>query len=421
MRNHLLVRFFSFLLVCVLLLPLVVACGNDLEENEIKVKWRRGFVGSDLHETDPLTLVKKADGYSYTDVITVPEKGTRITFTDSNAEGSVDTDYATKDVFVLSHWVIQDDEWVLEHPGDNYTGTGGRAGEISRWKGDDVIYSYVTTYDNESIRLCYRSGQTGGNKHKITFPKVYAEKTLEKGTLLTSTSKVAKDLLVQKFLQTSKEESWYEELKGITVYAMGDSYFAGEKNGKAYVWPNLMAQKYNMKLENYGRGGSTLSNTEGHNPMCMRIGDMAAGAPDIILLEGGRNDFNQNVKIGEVSSTDSSTLCGGINSCIDQLQSKYPGALIIGITCWGYNATNGIGNKQADYGNAMMEVCAARGIPCFNAMDKASTGVDMDSKSFRGTYSEHEGDVSHLNTAGMILVEPAFERFIAEQYQIFKK
>ena len=76
MRNHLLMRFLSFLLVCVLLLPLVVACGNDLEENEIKVKWRRGFVGSDLHETDPLTLVKKADGYSYTDVITVPEKGT---------------------------------------------------------------------------------------------------------------------------------------------------------------------------------------------------------------------------------------------------------------------------------------------------------------------------------------------------------
>lgn len=420
MKKGTLIRFLSFMLVCALLLPTVIACGNDLEENEIKVKWRRGFVGSDLHETDALTLVKKADGYSYTDVITIPEKGTRITFTDCNAEGSVDTDYATKEIFVLSHWIEQDGEWVLEHPGDNYTGTGGRAGEITRWKGDDVVYSYVTSYDNESIRLCYRSGQTGTNKSKIEFPRVYAERTLDKGTLLSSESNVLKDLLVHKFLQTSKDELWYEELEGITMYAMGDSYFGGSKNGVEYVWPNLMAQKYEMEFRNYGIGGSSVCN-RGHKPMCNRISEMTVGSPDIVLLEGGRNDFVGGFALGDVNSTDPATFCGGINSCIDQLQAKYPNALIIGITCWAYNATNESGDKQADFGNAMMEVCAARGIPCFNAMDKTNTGVDMDSSAFRKAYSQDEGDVSHLNTAGMILVEPAFEKFIAEQYKAFKK
>jgi hypothetical protein len=54
-------------------------------------------------------------------------------------------------------------------------------------------------------------------------------------------------------------------------------------------------------------------------------------------------------------------------------------------------------------------------------MDKTTTGVNMDSLAFRKEYSQEEGDISHLNTKGMILVEAAFEKFIAEQYRIFKK
>ena len=407
-----------FVLIVAMLLPIAASCTRELDENEIAVKWHRGFVGSEHHATNALQLVDKAEGYSYTDVITIPEKGTRITFTDVNTEDMVDTDYADKEIFVVSHWVEKDGEWVLDHPGDNYTGTGGRSGEITRWNKDDVIYSYITSYDNESIRLCYRSGQTKTNKSKIEFPRVYAKKTFEPGTLLSSKTNVLKDLLVHKFLESTKNEQWYDELGGITMYAMGDSYFGGSKNGIDYVWPNLMAQKYDMKFTNYGIGGSSVCN-RGYQPMCNRIGTMAAGSPDIILLEGGRNDFVGSFELGEVNSTDPATFCGGINSCIDQLQAKYPNALIIGITCWAYNATNKNGDKQQDFGNAMMEVCAARGIPCFNAMDVATTGVRMDEKAFRSEYSQDENDVSHLNTAGMILVEPAFEKFIAEEYKRF--
>ena len=427
MKKSLLKRGLCLLLITVMLLSMMIGCGEkELAENEIAVKWRRGVVASDSHESGEAGLIKREDGYSYTDVITIPQKGTRITFVDDNTEGSVDVDFAEKDVFVISHWVEEDGEWVLDHLGDNYTGTGGRANEVVKRAKDSVTYSYVTSYDNEHIRLCYRSGQTAFNKSKIDLPRVSAEVTLEVGTLFASKSQEAKDLLVEKFLQASAKEQWNEGLKNLTVYAIGDSYFGGDTNGKEYVWLNLMAQKYEMKLENYGINGSWISNgvspdgKEGHKPVCDRISQMAAGSPDIILLEGGRNDFNNSVTIGATNSTESSTFCGAINSCIDQLQAKYPGALIIGVTCWGYNATNKAGKKQADYGNAMLEVCAARGIPCFNAMDKTATGVDMDSKAFRSEYCQKEGDVSHLNTAGMVMVEPAFEKFIAEQYKAFK-
>lgn len=413
-------KLLTLILIVAMLLPTVVSCSRELDEGEIEVKWHHGLVASDAHDTNPLEIVKKAEGYSYTDVITIPEKGTRIYFTDVNTEDMVDTEYATKEVFVVSHWLEEDGEWVLDHPGDNYTGTGGRSGEIAKWTKEDVVYSYITSYDNENIRLCYRSGQTKTNKSKIDFPRVYAKKTFEPGTLLSSKTNVLKDLLVQKFLKDTKNEQWHDELSGITMYAMGDSYFGGSKNGIEYVWPNLMAQKYDMKFSNYGIGGSTIS-TGGFKPMCERIYTMSEGSPDIILLEGGRNDFSGNVPLGDVSSTDPATFCGAINSCIDQLQAKYPNALIIGITCWSYNATNKNGDEQNDYGNAMMDVCAARGLPCFNAMDKTTTGVNMDSLAFRKEYSQEEGDVSHLNTKGMILVEAAFEKFIAEQYRIFKK
>jgi hypothetical protein len=71
------------------------------------------------------------------------------------------------------------------------------------------------------------------------------------------------------------------------------------------------------------------------------------------------------------------------------------------------------------YADAMKAVCAEWGLPCFDASNKTLSGVDMDRYSFREKYCQNTGDISHLNTAGMILVEPAFEKFIAEQYAAF--
>ena len=55
-----------------------------LEENEIRVTWHLGAMHS---ADDPLhaeQLVPGEAGYSYTDIITVPKKGTLLTFADDN-------------------------------------------------------------------------------------------------------------------------------------------------------------------------------------------------------------------------------------------------------------------------------------------------------------------------------------------------
>ena len=74
-----------------------------------------------------------------------------------------------------------------------------------------------------------------------------------------------------------------------------------------------------------------------------------------------------------------------------------------------------------DYGNAMIEICSLKGVPCFNAMDEKTTGVYMNSSNFRSTYCCGPNDPSHLNLKGMQKVMPAFEKFLAEQWSQFKK
>lgn len=418
-------RIGAFLLIFCLLTPLFSACKKEepLEENQIEVVWHMGKVTSDRDQDNPSALADGVEGYSYSDVIHIGKAGTEIRFTDDNSGANPDTAYADEKVYVVSHWVKNENgEFVLDEPGDNYSGTGGRAREITEF-GDNytATYTYVSTFANEYIRLCYASGQTAKNTKKLKFAKVYSEYVKKAGTLaMSEAGKTLKDLAVSRFLKAAPAAQWFEELSGITMYAMGDSYFGGSKTGKEYVWPNLLAQKYGMNFQNYGIGGSTISNLENKNfqPMTSRISGMSSSAPQIILFEGGRNDFVKGVPLGKDSDTGVETFCGAINNCLDQLQRKYPNALIIGVTVWAHEETKA-GQTQEEFGNAMLRLCAARGLPCFNAMDEENTKVYMDNSAFREKYCQDPNDISHLNVDGMILAEPAFERFIAEAYRAF--
>lgn len=208
-------------------------------------------------------------------------------------------------------------------------------------------------------------------------------------------------------------EPYYDCLEGVTLTALGDSYFNYGKDNPADRWLTLLSDKYKMKLKNYGIGGSMVSDYAGdHNPMVNRLDKMSSGA-DIVLFEGGRNDFNQKTPMGEIDSRDTKTFAGAVNYVIDELQKKYPNALLICITTW-Y-----VGDGTEKYAETMKAVCKARNVICFDATDQALTGVYMNRESFRSQYCIRPSDVSHLNAAGMKLVLPVFEKFIGEEYRKF--
>jgi hypothetical protein len=222
------------------------------------------------------------------------------------------------------------------------------------------------------------------------------------------------------------QEDFNKLLMGITMYAMGDSYFGGSSLGKEGTWVNLLGDKYGMDFINYGIGGSTMSDyVTTNNPMVIRYKTMAKGDADLILLEGGRNDRSKEVPIGDFESRDSKTFMGSINIMLDSMLKTYPNALIILVTPWYHTGTvAATGLSNVDYANAMRDLAAHRNDPrivCLYAADPSTIGVNMNDAAFRKQYCIAENDVSHLNAEGMNYVLPFMEQFIATEFAKFKR
>lgn len=210
-------------------------------------------------------------------------------------------------------------------------------------------------------------------------------------------------------------------LKGVTVNAIGDSYFNYSKMDKSQVWLSLLADKYNMRMNNYGKGGSTVSNYNPKTPMCERYTEMFSRDADIILIEGGANDIARYTPIGEVDSADTKTFSGALNVIIDGVQERYPNAMIVCITTWNiYDGFYGDGTiGYMEYANAMEAVAKRQDIYFIPAYDTNVTGVDMCDPSFRAKYCMSASDANHLNAEGMKIAMSHFEKVLAEYYLDF--
>ena len=171
-------------------------------------------------------------------------------------------------------------------------------------------------------------------------------------------------------------------------------------------------------MNNYGKGGSTVSNYVNKNPMCIRYSSMSNNNADIILLEGGRNDFNQSVPIGATDSHDKKTFSGALNVIIEGLKEKYPNAMIVCISNWNFPGTKN-GLDYTDYADAMEAVAEQQDVYFIRACDPEVSGINMKSTTFRAQYCMNPDDISHLNAAGMKIAMEHFEKILAEYYQDF--
>ena len=212
-----------------------------------------------------------------------------------------------------------------------------------------------------------------------------------------------------------KYDAFYPVLVGKSINVMGDSYVSAGSLEDGKIWPQLLAEKYDMDYRSYGKSGNGIASPEASGtPMVTRYREMRGGV-DIVFVVGGRNDYNQNYPVGQVGDTTTGTFCGALSVLIDGLREKYPDSLILFSTSWYVN------DDMKAYTDATMSVCEAKGMPCFHAADQSLSGVYMDQAGFRSTYCIKSSDISHLNAAGMKLVLPKFEKFIAEEAEKFFK
>ncbi len=114
---------------------------------KVDVKWNFGYVGSSSNASWADKINPTGGSYSYTDVIVVPKAGSKVTFTDTNKNGSK---FCSNSAYVFSTWTKDGENWVF---------ASGVKGEEATFSSPAVAYSYTSTKDNELVRLCYNSGE----------------------------------------------------------------------------------------------------------------------------------------------------------------------------------------------------------------------------------------------------------------------
>ncbi len=221
-------------------------------------------------------------------------------------------------------------------------------------------------------------------------------------------------------------EDYYSVLEGLTMYAIGDSYFGGSDLGQHQTWVNLLGYKYDMKFHNYGIGGNTVayaaSQSGNQPPMYTRYTEMPKGG-DIYIIEGGRNDRSHTVPFGSDTDTKGTTFKGALNVIIQGIRKDNPDALIVLVTPWSHKREVGKLGTNNDYADAMKDLVAYYNDPhivCLYAADEDFTGINMSDANCRKKYCLAANDVSHLNAEGMFLVSPIFDKWLAETYAAFK-
>lgn len=297
---------------------------------------------------------------------------------------------------------------------------------------DAVIFSFNGTAEDGARFIDAAVRNYGINKHRmfllgndelnaLAAPRAFV-KYMKDATGYENALAAGKALL-------DDSASYHPELEGITMYATGDSYFAGWGLGKVYSWVSRMGDKYDMDYVNYGISGCTVANNNGGaNAVVGRYDSMADGDANVILIEGGRNDAatsstSLRSPIGTNTSKDTTTFKGALNVIIEDCLKKYPNAIIILVTPWKHT-TNYTYGSNVSYANAMKKIAEhwnSNRVYCMYAADPANVGgIDATNSTCQAKYFVSSTDVSHLNLEGMKLVQPYMEQFIVDCLEAYE-
>lgn len=154
-------------------------------------------------------------------------------------------------------------------------------------------------------------------------------------------------------------------LYGKHLTVMGDSLIHGNALGTGATWITALGLKYNMTVTNLGINGSPMS-SYGANGMVDRLSSIPSDT-DFFILEGGANDKNNNVPIGDLESYDKTTFCGALNTIIDYVRQNLPRARFGLLTNWQrYVTLTENGCNEENYVNAMIAVAHNKSVPVFD-------------------------------------------------------
>lgn len=213
-----------------------------------------------------------------------------------------------------------------------------------------------------------------------------------------------------------------EKLRNKKIVVIGDSMIRGNNLGPGASWPLIMTNKTGANCLNYGINGNTVSNVSGGSgtPMCQRYADIPdINDADVVIFEGGANDFNNNAPIGTAADTVDTTFMGAVNTIIDGVRTMNPRARLLFMTTYNrFKNANGAGLHYIDYVSAMKEACYKKSVPCYDNFGNA--GIDFEDANLASWADEgvylNLGRNRHLSPAGYDRIYPLYKHYIEEQF-----
>jgi lysophospholipase L1-like esterase len=163
-------------------------------------------------------------------------------------------------------------------------------------------------------------------------------------------------------------------LSGVKWGAMGDSFtdpatLSGQPDTRNYV--DLIAEQTGVDVINYGKSGGGYKAREAQNEAFYQVALAVASNLNVVTIFGSGNDQNWVTleQIGTARDTGTETLCGCMNTAIDNLISVNP-LVRIGLvtpTPWrNYPPDSTTATWMKIYSERIIEVAALRGIPCLD-------------------------------------------------------
>ena len=191
-----------------------------------------------------------------------------------------------------------------------------------------------------------------------------------------------------------------------------------EKNYRAEMsYYDYIRDELGVSIVNYGVSGSGYKRAyDTGNDFAARMLNVDSSEFDVLTIFGSGNDNNTNLPIGNIADTGTSTLCGCINTTIDNFYSVAPTKPIGLVTpCpWAGFPPSAENNWMEQYSNAIVAIARSRGIPCLDLYH--SSGMRPWDASFRESFYVENGIVDagvHPNSEGhRVFLYPRFREFL---------
>lgn len=201
-------------------------------------------------------------------------------------------------------------------------------------------------------------------------------------------------------------------LTGKKWACIGDSITAvNEKTTKHYH--DYIAEETGVTVVNLGYSGAGFAREGGLGKDFTDVAEMLTSDVDVVTIMASGNDMSSGINLGDPTDTGTTTICGCINTTIDEVYSILPtkGFGIITSVPWETKEPSDGETNMSLYNEAVVQICALRGIPCLDLFHCSL--LHPDDSSFRSlAYSKDGGSGVHPDETGHAMIAPRIRQFL---------